>query len=439
MKKTASIAIYLDVRNKKSDETYPVTLRITFQRKQVYYVINYKDKGISLTKEEFIQVMDNMVRLGGTLASIRKEINAEKVRAEEVVNSMDEFSFKAFESKYLFKAKAGDVATVFDEVIREKKQEGRIGTASSYQCSLNSLQKFFAKQKNVNFDAVEIKFTDITEGNLEKYIHYLRKDKCTDATAGIYLRNLRAIYRKGIKDGYVKQDRYPFGREKFEIPTGAGRNIALNMDELKSIYHCPTGPAHDLKGNINYKAWAKDMFLFTYLCNGINLKDIARLKYGNIKNGEIVFIRAKTEFTRKHGKAEIVVRINSDIQRIIDTWGTKPSKADNFIFGILDPAVDPERERMLVQNATSVINDHLKKIAVELGITKPVTTYTARHTYASLATAFGVPLAYLSQDLGHTDTRTTQGYISQIETDITQAARARMLDFSIDVKQAKSS
>jgi len=417
MKKTASVAIYLDVRNERASGTYPVTMRVTFDRKQKYYVINYKDKGISLSKKDFIRVMDNLEKLGGNMASIRKEIAAEKVRAEKIVNDMDDFTFKAFESKYLNKTKDGDVVAVYLDIISKKLTNERIGTASGYSCSMKSLQKYFLR-----YNKDEILFTDINNDNLQKYIHYLRSEGCTDATAGIYLRNLRAVFNKGIADGYVKLEKYPFGKGSFKIPQGVGRNIALTMGELKKIYH------FDPIGN-KLKAWAKDIFLFTYLCNGINLKDIARLKYGNIKNGEIKFIRAKTEFTRTHGKAEIVCKINEDIQLIIDTWGAKPVKADNYIFEILQPGISAERERELVQNATSVINDYLKKIATACGITKPVTTYTARHTYASLATAFGVPLAYLSQDLGHTDAKTTQGYIDQIETDVTDAARAKMTDF----------
>jgi integrase len=194
------------------------------------------------------------------------------------------------------------------------------------------------------------------------------------------------------------------------------------MKELKLIYH------YNASDN-QLKEWAKDIFMFTYLCNGMNLKDIARLKYKNIKGNELIFVRAKTEFTRKKGKREIVCKINPDIQRIIDRWGVQPVKPDGYIFEILKPGITAQRERELIQNANSVINDYLKLIATDCKINKTVTTYTARHTFASIGTAMGVPLAYISQDLGHSDARTTQAYIEQIESDETDEARRKMTDF----------
>lgn len=422
MKKEPTVTSYLDTRHPKLDGTYPVQIRVTADRKSKYYRIAFESKGLSLSKEDFIKVMDFNIQVRGELKKARNTITEEETAAKDIIKEIPTFTFQAFDNRYRNKVEPGDVVAAYEGIIKSKREHEskRIGTASSYECSMKSLQKFFLNK----LSKTDIQFSDITTTNLEKYVYYLRAEGCSDATAGIYLRNLRAVYKQAIREGQARQESYPFGVDKFEIPTGEGRNIALTMGELKLIYH------YDAKGN-ELKEWARDIFIFTYLCNGMNLIDIARLKYKNIKGNEIIFVRTKTEFTRKKGKREIVCKINSDIQRIIDRWGTKPIKPDNYIFDILKLDTPLENIRKLVQNANGVINDYLKKIAEDCKITKSVTTYSARHTFASIGTAVGIPLAYISQDLGHSDTKTTQAYISQIETDETEEARRKMTDFNI--------
>lgn len=102
---------------------------------------------------------------------------------------------------------------------------------------------------------------------------------------GFYFRNLKCILNIARKDGIIKESQYPFGKGKYEVPTGCGRKLALNLKEIKKIITYNDGTQ---KTEIY-----RDLWFFSYLCNGINFRDLLYLQYSNIINGEICFIRAK--------------------------------------------------------------------------------------------------------------------------------------------------
>lgn len=422
MKKKPSAHPYLDVRHPKTKDTYPVQLRITADRKSKYYTLALGSKGIVMSKSDYIKVMDMNLKVRGKLKEIRAEIMSKQKKAEDIISELPEFTFSIFENKFLDKIKPGDVIAIYQTIIREKRgsEARRIGTASSYECSMKSLQKFFLNR----YYKEEIKFSDLTEDHLREYTDYMKiSNECSDTTIGIYFRALRAVFNRGIKEGQARKDKYPFGKDKVKIPKGGGRAIALTMPEMSKIFHFKSDPQ---KYN---EAWSRDIFIFSYLCYGMNLIDIARLKYKNIINGKIEFERAKTQYTRVDENKVISCKITPHVQKIIDTWGNEDKLPDSYIFNILHEGVSAEEERKLVQNATFLINFHLKKIAEQCNINKPLTTYTARHSYASIGTATGVPVAHISKDLGHSSLLTTQAYIEKIETDEIEKARQRMMDF----------
>jgi len=112
------------------------------------------------------------------------------------------------------------------------------------------------------------------------------------STVGIYTRSLRTIFNKAISDGIIPNDLYPFGRHKYQTPTALNVKKALSLEDIKKIYDYKAPPG-------TMKEQARDMWLFSYIANGINPKDIAWLKYSNIKDDKIVLIRQKTIRTER--------------------------------------------------------------------------------------------------------------------------------------------
>jgi integrase/recombinase XerD len=151
-----------------------------------------------------------------------------------------------------------------------------------------------------------------------------------------------------------------------------------------------------------------------YLCNGINVKDMCQLKWQNIEGDTLQFVRAKTVRTKR--KVEpIRISLPDEAKTIIEKYGKGPRLPENYIFPTLEKGMSPEVETNKIKQLTHVINDNLARIKQELEIEKPVTTYTARHSFATILKRSGVSTAFISESLGHNNERTTQSYLDSFE------------------------
>ena len=223
-------------------------------------------------------------------------------------------------------------------------------------------------------------------------------------TRGIYFRNVRAMMNFAKKMGLIKESQYPFGKGKFEIKTEEGEKKALSSDQLNALYHY-----HDENETVNKY---KDLWIFMYLCNGINSIDMIQLKYSDIIDGEICFIRQKTSRTATKRKT-IHIELTTEIQAIIDKWGN-PNYGDNYIFPFLKGDESPREIKAKNHDVYTRINKRMREVCQVLGFNR-ITTYAARHTFATTLNRSGVPIAYISQQLGHTSIRTTQAYLGSFE------------------------
>ena len=133
-------------------------------------------------------------------------------------------------------------------------------------------------------------------------------------TIGIYIRCLRTMFNEAAENKIIKKEKcYPFSKRRYQIPTSRNIKKALKLQDVAKIYHYVS--------ECEQESRAKDFWLFSYLANGINPKDIASLKYRNIEGEYLIFERAKTENTTRSNPKSISVFISDDINRIIDYWG----------------------------------------------------------------------------------------------------------------------
>ena len=242
---------------------------------------------------------------------------------------------------------------------------------------------------------------DVTPDFLYKYERWMLDNGNSITTVGIYLRSLRTLFNNAIADGLLTKECYPFGKKRYEIPTGNNIKKALSL---------------------------KDYWIFMYLCNGINVKDMSLLKYENIKGDIIEFIRAKTARTKR--KVEpIRVNLTDELKAIISKWGNKKTDGNTFIFPILEKGATPERERQLIQQMTHVINSYMKDIAATLEIDKDVTTYFARHSFATVLQRSGASISFISEALGHSSSKTTENYLAGFEDEKKREINKALLAF----------
>lgn len=409
MNRNVSTAIILDKRKVRKDNKCLVRLRITYERVQKYYSTVFV-----LSEKEFDDVMS--VRPKGEFKDIKLKLSAIEEHALDIIKNMPEFSFDIFEK--LFRNPRGTVtlASYYNHYIIELKKEGRAGTVQNYQSSINSLKKYSAKK--------ELQFKDITPTFLLLYENWMLREGHSISTVGIYIRPLRSIFNKAIREKAISELIYPFGKDKYQIP--AGRNIkkALNLSDIEKIYNYPSLP-------FSAEDRAKDIWFFSYLCNGINVKDICRLKYKNVNfsDGSISFIRAKTERTKRSNIKPIVGIITDEVKDIIDKWGNKPILSNTYVFPLLTEGLSPEEEFARIRQVTKTINKYMKRIAVELKMKLPVTTYTARHSYSTILKQSGASIEYISESLGHSDLKTTENYLDSFDLETKREVVKKLLDF----------
>jgi integrase len=228
------------------------------------------------------------------------------------------------------------------------------------------------------------------------------------STLAMYVRCMRTIMNEAISEGVLDSSYYSFGRGKYEVPVGEGRKLALPLHSIKEIYHYEN-PADPITSRY------RDLWMFSYLCNGANFKDILRLKFKNISGDEITFLRGKTVRTSKKKKS-IVVYLTDEMREIIERIGNPIQLPDNYIFPYLTGEESAEKEYEKIKDIIKRTNKHMKRIATELSIPK-ITTYTARHSYATVLKRSGANIAFISESLGHSDLKTTENYLASFETE----------------------
>lgn len=402
---------YIDTRRPKKDGLYPVKIKVTFERVRKYYPTPYD---FSLAKYNKIMFGE---RLNLTEKEIKKSIQAFEDKAIEVINSIQNFNWMDFEKGYLANRSAKSyVKDAFDERIKELKSNGQIGTAVSYECARNSIEKF---QTN-------LKFSDITPSILYKYEKKMLDNDCSRTTVGIYLRTLRSIFNNAISNKDILPSLYPFRKndyekDKYRIPEGSNIKKALELKEIESIlkYKAKSG---------SIKEKSRDYWTFIYLTNGLNVKDLCLLKYKDVDGNTLKFIRAKT--IRQKKERVIYATLRKESLKIIEKWGNEKTSNESYVFPILQGKESAEKQRQLIQQLTHTINDNLKSIAEELGIKKPVTTYSARHSFATVLKRSGASMEVISEMLGHSNLKTTRLYLDSFEKETLEKTTNALTNFN---------
>lgn len=441
---SATVKIILDTRRmKKATKKYPVKLQVTFMRTSRTYQTIF-----DLSSEDHEKL--DFPRLSYDLQISKDKLKLIRRTAEEHISAMTAFGFPEFERNYIARNKLfrhrkritelqmslpandfdftpyykyypillekasrpGTISFVFAHYIRMLLQEKRIGSAQKYSVAYSSLKKFGG-------DSL---FTEIDKSYLVRYEQWMLENKKSKTTVGIYLRSLRAIFNEANEIGIInKADCYPFGRRRYRIPTSRNVKKALGQDQIKAIYYYK--PANLLEER------ARDFWLFFFFSNGMNPKDVAHLKFKNIQDGYIVFTRIKTEGSTRHDPKIITVYITQDMQRIMDKWGNKTKKEEDYIFPIMDDSLSFLQQYQLVPAFTQFINDNMKRIATALGIERRITTIYSRHSYSTQMKRLGASTEYIQEALGHMDKKTTENYLDSFGKEIKKEFAEKLLDF----------
>lgn len=387
-----------DIRRSKANGLYPVKFKVTYLRERVYYPsgidLSVKEwETLPITRKQDLIKQRELIQKG--FANIKRHI--------EDLFKGDGFTLEAL-NKRLSRGTKNSIITAFLNKVEKLKTDGRIGNSIWYSCAEKSIENYLrdrAKQKHT--EPKDLKFSDITPDWLNDYEAYLLDGGKSYNTISMYMRALRAIVNDN-KD-LISKAQYPFGEGKYEIPTGIGRKMALTLSQIGAVLKYPLVNDRD--------RMFRDLWFFSYLCNGININDMLRLKYSNIHEGEIRFYRQKT-IKSTNLKKDIAAVLLPELQQIISKWGNPDRKQDSYIFPFLKYGLTPIEEKKIIQNVTRSINDRLYKIGKDLGYCR-ISTYTARHSFATVLKRSGANISFISESLGHSNQKTTEIYLDSFE------------------------
>lgn len=385
--------LILDKRRPKKTGLFPVKIRITFNRQQRYYNV-----GVDLSEEDFERLLSHSVRK--ELRPAKLKIQQFETRVRNTINSLSEFSFEDFQYAFEVKKKKpskNELFQLFEEIINDLNNESRFSTASAYQDAYSSLKKFKPK----------LKLREITVDFLRDYEAHMKAKGRSISTIGIYLRHVRATYNKAIENGLIDQKHYPFGKNKYQIKSPRNIKKALSLEQIKAIMDYEIKPG-------STQHFARDMWLFSYLCNGMNMKDVVNLKYFNLKGDTIEYDRAKTSRTIQNPKPIVITLLPRAIE-IIEEWGNKDQSDNNYIFPVLNNDLNDEEKHTAKYFFLKTVNKYMKRIGKEVGYDKSLTTYAARHSFATILKRSGAPMELISESLGHKSLKTTEAYLDSFE------------------------
>ena len=233
----------------------------------------------------------------------------------------------------------------------------------------------------------------------------MRRKGNKDTTICYQFRTLRATFNRAITAKVVSKEKNPFSEFKLSHLNTKTIKRALSKTDILKIMDA------DCHNKSELSQLAHDLFCFSYLCGGISLVDMANLTPENIMEGRLIYQRQKT-----HGS--INLQLSDRALKIISKYSDYQKKA-YFFFPILHCKrhVTPMQKHNRVRKYCLHINHELKQLAKELNITANVTTYVARHSFATILKKSGVNIGIISQALGHQDIKTTQIYLSKFDNE----------------------
>ena len=405
----AQASLYLDKRRSKKDGTYPVKLYVWQISSKVG---KYYSTGIGCSEKDFASAWETK-RPRKEYKELRLELNLVLRKAEESIDGIVPFSFESFERKVTTpKGEAQNVFWQFEQVIANLTNAGRIGTAESNKYAHNAIREYCSSKS--------LQFASITPKWLQQFEDYMASRNRSMTTVGIYLRALRAIFNKAIEEGEITKDLYPFGKRKYVIPSGKRVKKALNKKQLSLLYY--SQPSNE------YQEKAKAFFFFSYSCNGMNMKDIALLRYDQLKEDSFTFYRAKTRRTTKENLTPITVYLNEFSRSVISNYGNTDDNK-GYVFPILSEGDNPSDQQRKIQAFTRSVNQHLKKLAIQIGLPDGISTIWARHSFATGAVLQGHSMDFMREALGHTDQKTTLNYFAGFESEAKKELAKNLMNF----------
>lgn len=380
-----TFSIALDKRKQSDSGSYPVALRIREPNRPYKYI----RLGFSLDEETFANVNQVNVR-GQDRRDIKAKLEGYLERAEQVRERMRKWNYNLFRDR--FKDADTDETEIFARYrrwIKDLDRAGKIGNKKNIENSYAQIKKFHGKET--------LHFRDVTVQWCRDFEKWYTGRGYKKRTAGIRLQTLRTIFSDAMYEGVITWT--PFNRRGYSIPTSKKKSRALSLNDTGRIWNYRTTNTFEQEAVLYFK--------LIYLLGGINLHDLFSLTWDQIHNGILSYARGKTI---EKSNRTIEVFMTDDIMDLFLSLSTTSDTRKGYILPIYEGSTDTAHRDRLKRNKTYTLNKWWKQIGKRLLIQIPVTSYVIRHTYVTIAKNKGIPISFIADQAGHSNTKTTETF-----------------------------
>lgn len=382
-----------------ADGNHRVLMRLIKDQKKKIITLNLKCKQNEFDQGRFKRKHRAYKKRNQLLVSYENRIN-------DIIDDFEvrQYNFSLGDIEKAFKTKRSDTPTLyqlFDE--KAKSPLIKLKTVKAYKDTKRSLQRFHPQEPSI--EKVNTEF-------LEQYSVHLRNRGSNDGGVKFFMTHLKAIWNQAEKAGYVAKEKNPFHHFKISRFRGKPQKKALKKEEMKAFRDVDLESRPDLIDSHNYA-------MVSYYCRGINFIDLMLLRKENLDGDILTYTRSKTQ-------KQYTLELLEPAKRIV---GNYINRSNYYLFPILsENTISPLQLENRRQKMLKKYNSDLKEIAEEAGIKKSVTSYTIRHTYATILKFNGVTTDIISESMGHSNPRVTQNYLDDFGNDLINNEHKKLLD-----------
>jgi len=335
------------------------------------------------------------------LEAISDSLSMDLLRLRETANAMAkerrDYSADDVITAFLRQSVRLSIQDFTQQAINRLRRLGRNGTADGYRSTLNSFMRFRQGEHTL--------LDDIDSELIQLYEAYLRQQGVSRNTSSFYMRNLRTIYNQAVEQGFTPQ-RNPFRHVYTGVDKTVKRAVTAALIRRLKNFDLSASPC---------QAFARDMFMFSFYTRGMPFIDMAYLTDNNLRNGRLSYSRQKT-------RQQLSIKWEKEMQEIVDRYATlcRPP----YLLPIITKEGDKRQQYQRVEHR---VNYSLKTISQRLKFPHALTTYVARHSWASIARSKNVSIPIISEGLGHDSEKTTEIYLASIDTAQVDRANRKIL------------
>ncbi|MBN1820245.1 MAG: site-specific integrase [Prolixibacteraceae bacterium] len=395
MAASAKILLYKSKTYKNGK--HPVLLRIVINRKVKYYNIGSNLKCLPAQWDEKENIFNKKFP---NYQEANRNIRLKLGKADKILINLEDknenFTLSDFDREF---AKANIkiyLLEYIDTIIKRQKKAGKIGNSMAYSATKSALKGFF--DGDVDMRDIDIK-------KLQLFIEHCQGKDLKPNTIGYYLRTLRAVYNKAIKEEGFEY--YPFKGLDWKHLKNKTQKRAISKEDMIRIMNFEVEPESDL-------FHARQMFSFMYLTYGLNFADLSKLTENNIHKIDGIQI---LKYNRSKGGKLYEIPLNDEAFKILNYYLKYNTLSKKYIFPVLNENFHktPTQIKTRIKTALKKLNSDLKIIGEHLEIPSKLTSYVSRHTFASVLVKAGTDLFTIGEMMGHSDLQTTKIYLQDLD------------------------